>query len=1317
MARGLRLLTLACLLLTFGCGGGGSDNAALHPWPATIAATEAPRGGPPSPPSLPAFDPQALTRVVTAGPLSEDVPVYTLELSQGWNMVSLPVVQVTSAVLGAGIHPTAFAWDPGAGNYDPVELGTPASLNAGTGTRRGLWVYSSQASELQVTGTPNSGYGPDIYADLHSGWNLLGVPYLDSRPFSETQVRGASGQILFLAQAAGLEVAPTDPAILMYGYGFVYDGSDYDSVGLNNPENSFAFGQAMWVYVHGDGTRLWYQIPAPPTPDVTFRATLEEGATLVAVDQEGNLFTGKSASEPSPSPSPMLRLTLEDEGPGPQILALPAGATYRFYVMMGGGIYPLYEGEVNRFQVNDSLDFDFGTLDLVEGRAVPQNPPTSGGGVVGDGEDHTAPSFEDPGLVGQTLDVLLESGAKALNARSFLLARAYLGAAHRLAGDTQSQEADAARFLFALARVVAMGQEYYSDGVDDGLNDLGDFLDAAGFDLAYRSDGNNLVPPATFPATTPTGEQARVFLATRMRSELEAALRELDLISPSFQYRVNVQGGMLAPNGYEVDYGDVLAVRAACRGGLAGVLLLASYDLGGNFTDQLNAGILTIESFLAAFPTALNHKDVTLPALAGQHLDQALVDLAAAFDHIVAEEDPQEDDLLNTPDLLKVQEYRGRVDTWRQALRQATEVQDPEGNTATVELARLFDADGLALRPFLCPYDGDEPAGPFQGHPFGDVYHGFTPGGPMDPNFDGNEDGLPDLLSTGEPSLVARWQDVAPAGQVVQALARSADGNTIFALCGNNGIPRSVSVVTAAGAVTGGWSLPWPVATPSSWGYQSDLAVDPDGNVTVLASWYSLYPENARRREFCRYTPTGTLLERGNCMSPVPGLTGEVLSSLSEGLSHGVGVDPSGRAWTWGYNWYGQLGDGTSRSNEVARPIPGFTGVAAAAAGRFHTLLLKGDGTVWACGQNGGGQLGNGTYIGQPVPVQVQGLSGVAALAAGFNHSLALKQDGTVWAWGENGGRLGDGTTTSRSTPVQMYGLSEVEALAAGDSHSLALKRDGTVWACGSNRYGELGDGTTTDRLTPVQVQGLANMTDIAAAPNVSLAMDALGQGFGWGRNDDRRLALDLAADPQPLPVELFSAPGGRIVGGGRLLVQLADGALWRLGIEALFPLGNDRVSGAPPTSLVCLGEGRFLALVGDHLEICDASGICIWSAGSRGNGAGQFDNPSGMDLGPDGAIHVSDAGNNRFQRFSPEGQFLGSFPATGAYDLDVDSTGRLYGRAPSGHVIRFSSQGKPMNRWLLEGSTGGGVETLPGHVSLYGAGRDILKYSFPYAP
>ena len=95
------------------------------------------------------------------------------------------------------------------------------------------------------------------------------------------------------------------------------------------------------------------------------------------------------------------------------------------------------------------------------------------------------------------------------------------------------------------------------------------------------------------------------------------------------------------------------------------------------------------------------------------------------------------------------------------------------------------------------------------------------------------------------------------------------------------------------------------------------------------------------------------------------------------------------------------------------------------AAGGLHTVALKSDGTVWAWGYNGYGQLGDGTTTNRLTPVQVSSLSGVTAIAAGVYHTLALKSDGTVWAWGYNGdGRLGDGTTTNRTTPVQVSSLS-----------------------------------------------------------------------------------------------------------------------------------------------------------------------------------------------------------------------------------------------------------------------------------------------------
>jgi alpha-tubulin suppressor-like RCC1 family protein len=125
------------------------------------------------------------------------------------------------------------------------------------------------------------------------------------------------------------------------------------------------------------------------------------------------------------------------------------------------------------------------------------------------------------------------------------------------------------------------------------------------------------------------------------------------------------------------------------------------------------------------------------------------------------------------------------------------------------------------------------------------------------------------------------------------------------------------------------------------------------------------------------------------------------------------------------------------------------SGVKAISAGEYHSLAVKEDGTVFAWGYNSYGQLGDGTTtFYRTTLVQVQNLSGVKAVAAGANHSLALKEDGTVQAWGHNEyGQLGnnrghphetDDYETERRTPVQVIGLDDVEAISASGDHSLA---------------------------------------------------------------------------------------------------------------------------------------------------------------------------------------------------------------------------------------------------------------------------------------
>ncbi|MGE5549702.1 MAG: RCC1 domain-containing protein [Bacteroidota bacterium] len=228
------------------------------------------------------------------------------------------------------------------------------------------------------------------------------------------------------------------------------------------------------------------------------------------------------------------------------------------------------------------------------------------------------------------------------------------------------------------------------------------------------------------------------------------------------------------------------------------------------------------------------------------------------------------------------------------------------------------------------------------------------------------------------------------------------------------------------------------------------------------------------------------------------------ITAVAAGDAHSLALGKNGAVWAWGANKFNQVGDGTAVDRSAPVPVPKLSGIAALAAGAraTHTLALGADGTVWTWGWNKYGQLGDGTTANKSMPIRVPGLAGVKAVAAGANHSMALKKDGTVWTWGSNYfGQLGDGTTRDRFKPGKVPGLSGVTAIASGATHCLALKKDGTVWAWGSNNFGQLGDGTNSGRAKPVRVKDLAHAAAIASGALHALALQKDGTVWAWGWN------------------------------------------------------------------------------------------------------------------------------------------------------------------------------------------------------------------------
>src|SRR5512142_1460139 len=166
----------------------------------------------------------------------------------------------------------------------------------------------------------------------------------------------------------------------------------------------------------------------------------------------------------------------------------------------------------------------------------------------------------------------------------------------------------------------------------------------------------------------------------------------------------------------------------------------------------------------------------------------------------------------------------------------------------------------------------------------------------------------------------------------------------------------------------------------------------------------------------------------------------------------------NGAIQTWGYNADGELGDGNTTNAATpqwvttASPSAFTTNAQAKAigAGAYHSFIVKSDNSVVSFGWNGYGQLGDGTTTNYDYPVAVSGLSAVTMAKGGFGNSVAVKSDGTVWTWGNNGnGQLGDGTTNNRLTAAQVTSLTGVQYVAAGQDHVLAVTNANQAYGWG----------------------------------------------------------------------------------------------------------------------------------------------------------------------------------------------------------------------------------------------------------------------------
>ncbi|MFL5489795.1 MAG: RCC1 domain-containing protein, partial [Gemmatimonadales bacterium] len=239
---------------------------------------------------------------------------------------------------------------------------------------------------------------------------------------------------------------------------------------------------------------------------------------------------------------------------------------------------------------------------------------------------------------------------------------------------------------------------------------------------------------------------------------------------------------------------------------------------------------------------------------------------------------------------------------------------------------------------------------------------------------------------------------------------------------------------------------------------------------------------------------------------PTPVLGSRTWNSVRAGGFHTCGVTTDNRAFCWGRDSEGQVGDGVPENSWRMRPVLVAGGLSwrQVIPGWAHTCGVTTSNRAYCWGVNLYGRLGDGTTSDRLTPVAVVGGLLFRQISPGVNHTCGVTTDWRAYCWGWNFlGQLGDGTRSDRQRPVPVAGGKLFRTVEAGFFHSCGMSYpDNRGYCWGGNDRGQLGDGTNTTHQTPVAVAGAREFRQVTVGHYHSCGVTTANRAYCWGDSE-----------------------------------------------------------------------------------------------------------------------------------------------------------------------------------------------------------------------